>query len=104
MTGSVIVAAVRTPVGRFGSALRSCSAVDLGAVAIAEAGGETDPGVLPELVDGARPPGDPEDDDLPLPRRELVERQEDPAQGREPSEEKRVMGERREDVQRAAVE
>jgi acetyl-CoA C-acetyltransferase len=37
MTGSVIVAAVRTPVGRFGSALRSCSAVDLGAVVIAEA-------------------------------------------------------------------
>ena len=37
MTASVIVAAVRTPVGRFGSALRSCSAVDLGAVAIAEA-------------------------------------------------------------------
>ena len=37
MTGSVIVAAVRTPVGRFGSALRSCSAMDLGAVAIAEA-------------------------------------------------------------------
>jgi acetyl-CoA C-acetyltransferase len=37
MAGSVIVAAVRTPVGRFGSALRSCSAVDLGAVAIAEA-------------------------------------------------------------------
>jgi acetyl-CoA C-acetyltransferase len=37
MTTSVIVAAVRTPVGRFGSALRSCSAVDLGAVAIAEA-------------------------------------------------------------------
>jgi acetyl-CoA C-acetyltransferase len=37
MTGSVIVAAVRTPVGRFGSVLRSCSAVDLGAVAIAEA-------------------------------------------------------------------
>jgi acetyl-CoA C-acetyltransferase len=34
---SVIVAAVRTPVGRFGSALRSHSAVDLGAVAIAEA-------------------------------------------------------------------
>jgi acetyl-CoA C-acetyltransferase len=33
----VIVAAVRTPVGRFGSALRSRSAVDLGAVAIAEA-------------------------------------------------------------------
>src|SRR5215208_1361903 len=37
MTGSVIVAAVRTPVGRFGSALRSCSAVELGAVVIAEA-------------------------------------------------------------------
>ena len=37
MTRSVIVAAVRTPVGRFGSALRSCSAVDLGAVANAEA-------------------------------------------------------------------
>jgi acetyl-CoA C-acetyltransferase len=37
MTTSVIVAAVRTPVGRFGSVLRSCSAVDLGAVAIAEA-------------------------------------------------------------------
>jgi acetyl-CoA C-acetyltransferase len=37
MTRSVIVAAVRTPVGRFGSALRSCSAVDLGAVAIREA-------------------------------------------------------------------
>jgi acetyl-CoA C-acetyltransferase len=37
MTGSVIVAAVRTPVGRFGSALRSRSAVDLGAVVIAEA-------------------------------------------------------------------
>jgi len=34
---SVIVSAVRTPVGRFGSALRSHSAVDLGAVAIAEA-------------------------------------------------------------------
>ena len=34
---SVIVAAVRTPVGKFGSALRSRSAVDLGAVAIAEA-------------------------------------------------------------------
>jgi acetyl-CoA C-acetyltransferase len=37
MTRSVIVAAVRTPVGRFGSALRFCSAVDLGAVAIREA-------------------------------------------------------------------
>ena len=47
MTGSVIVAAVRTPVGRFGSALRSCSAVDLGAVAIAEA-----------LARGRVPPGE----------------------------------------------
>jgi acetyl-CoA C-acetyltransferase len=37
MARSVIVAAVRTPVGRFGSALRAHSAVDLGAVAIAEA-------------------------------------------------------------------
>src|ERR671935_2977906 len=37
MTRSVIVSAVRTPVGKFGSALRSCSAVDLGAVAIREA-------------------------------------------------------------------
>ncbi len=34
MPRSVIVAAVRTPVGRFGSALRSRSAVDLGAVAV----------------------------------------------------------------------
>jgi acetyl-CoA C-acetyltransferase len=47
MTASVIVAAVRTPVGRFGSALRSCSAVDLGAVAIAEA-----------LARGGVPPGE----------------------------------------------
>jgi acetyl-CoA C-acetyltransferase len=37
MTRSVIVSAVRTPVGRFGSALSPCSAVDLGAVAIREA-------------------------------------------------------------------
>jgi acetyl-CoA C-acetyltransferase len=37
MTRSVIVSAVRTPVGRFGSSLRSRSAVELGAVAIAEA-------------------------------------------------------------------
>lgn len=44
---SVIVSAVRTPVGRFGSALRSRSAVDLGAVAIAEA-----------LVRARVPPGD----------------------------------------------
>jgi acetyl-CoA C-acetyltransferase len=47
MTGSVIVAAVRTPVGRFGSALRSCSAVELGAVVIAEA-----------LARGRVPPGE----------------------------------------------
>jgi acetyl-CoA C-acetyltransferase len=37
MASSVIVSAVRTPVGRFGSALQSCAAVDLGAVAIAAA-------------------------------------------------------------------
>jgi acetyl-CoA C-acetyltransferase len=37
MTRSVIVGAVRTPVGKFGSSLRSRSAVELGAVAIAEA-------------------------------------------------------------------
>jgi acetyl-CoA C-acetyltransferase len=37
MARSVIVGAVRTPVGRFGSGLRSRSAVDLGAIAIAEA-------------------------------------------------------------------
>jgi acetyl-CoA C-acetyltransferase len=37
MTHSVIVGAVRTPVGRFGSSLRSRSAVELGAVAIAGA-------------------------------------------------------------------
>jgi acetyl-CoA C-acetyltransferase len=34
---SVIVSAVRTPVGKYGSALHSCSAVDLGAAAIGEA-------------------------------------------------------------------
>jgi acetyl-CoA C-acetyltransferase len=39
MRRSVIVAAVRTPVGKYGSALRNCSAVDLGAVAIREAVG-----------------------------------------------------------------
>jgi acetyl-CoA C-acetyltransferase len=37
MVRSVIVSAVRTPVGKFGSALRDCSAVDLGAVAIRHA-------------------------------------------------------------------
>ncbi|HEU4488193.1 MAG TPA: acetyl-CoA C-acyltransferase, partial [Actinomycetota bacterium] len=35
--GSVIVSAVRTPVGRFGSALGSASAVELGATAISAA-------------------------------------------------------------------
>src|SRR5437588_568972 len=37
MARSVIVSAVRTPVGKFGSALRERSAVELGAVAIGEA-------------------------------------------------------------------
>jgi acetyl-CoA C-acetyltransferase len=37
MARSVIVSAVRTPVGKFGSALRERSAVELGAVAIAKA-------------------------------------------------------------------
>jgi len=37
MTHSVIVSAVRTPVGKFGSALRDCSAVELGGVVIREA-------------------------------------------------------------------
>jgi acetyl-CoA C-acetyltransferase len=37
MARSVIVSAVRTPVGRFGSALRPCSAVELGARAIGAA-------------------------------------------------------------------
>jgi acetyl-CoA C-acetyltransferase len=49
MTRSVIVAAVRTPVGRFGSALRSRSAVDLGAVAIREAVARA--GIPPAAVD-----------------------------------------------------
>jgi acetyl-CoA C-acetyltransferase len=49
MTRSVIVGAVRTPVGRFGSALRSCSAVELGAAAIAGALART--GVAPAEVD-----------------------------------------------------
>jgi acetyl-CoA C-acetyltransferase len=49
MTRSVIVGAVRTPVGRFGSALRSRSAVELGAVAIAEALARA--GVSPGEVD-----------------------------------------------------
>jgi acetyl-CoA C-acetyltransferase len=37
MSRTVITSAVRTPVGKYGSALRSCSAVDLGAAAIREA-------------------------------------------------------------------
>ena len=49
MTRSVIVAAVRTPVGRFGSALGSRSAVELGGVAIAEALARA--GVSPAEVD-----------------------------------------------------
>jgi acetyl-CoA C-acetyltransferase len=49
MTRSVIVGAVRTPVGRFGSALRSRSAVELGAVAIA--GALARGGVAPAEVD-----------------------------------------------------
>ena len=49
MRRSVIVSAVRTPVGKYGSALRSCSAVDLGAIAIGEAVRRAK--VAPEEVD-----------------------------------------------------
>jgi acetyl-CoA C-acetyltransferase len=49
MTRSVIVSAVRTAVGRFGSAFRSRSAVDLGAVAIREAVRRS--AVSPEEID-----------------------------------------------------
>jgi len=54
MTGSVIVSAVRTPVGRFGSALSPCSAVDLGAVAIrgAVARAAISPTVIDHVVMG----------------------------------------------------
>src|SRR5438105_9704574 len=54
MAPSVIVAAVRTPVGRFGAALRSCSAVDLGSVAIAEAvrRAGVDPGGVDDVLMG----------------------------------------------------
>lgn len=49
MARSVIVSAARTPVGKFGCALRSCSAVDLGAVVIREA--VTRAGISPAEVD-----------------------------------------------------
>ena len=49
MTRSVIVAAVRTPVGKYGGGLRDCTAVDLGAVAIGEAVRRA--GVPPDQVD-----------------------------------------------------
>ena len=49
MRRSVIVSAVRTPVGKYGSALRSCSAVDLGAIAIGEAVRRAK--VAPEQID-----------------------------------------------------
>jgi acetyl-CoA C-acetyltransferase len=45
---SVIVSAVRTPVGKYGSALRGCSAVELGGVAIREAVGRS--GIAPEDI------------------------------------------------------
>ncbi len=46
---SVIVSAVRTPVGKFGSGLRSRSAVDLGAVAIREAVARS--AIAPDQID-----------------------------------------------------
>jgi len=46
---SVIVSAVRTPVGKYGSALRSCSAVDLGAIVIGEAVGRAK--IAPDEID-----------------------------------------------------
>jgi acetyl-CoA C-acetyltransferase len=49
VTRSVIVAAVRTPVGKYGGGLRECTAVDLGAVAIGEAVRRA--GVPPDEVD-----------------------------------------------------
>ena len=49
MTRSVIVSAVRTPVGKFGAGLRGCSAMDLGAVAIRAAVARA--GVPPDQVD-----------------------------------------------------
>ena len=54
MTRSVITSAVRTPVGKFGGALRSCEAVDLGAVAIREAVARAgvEPGEIDHVVMG----------------------------------------------------
>ena len=49
MSRSVIISAVRTPVGKFGSALRSCTAVELGAVAIE--GAVTQAAVPPAQID-----------------------------------------------------
>ena len=49
MRRSVIVSAVRTPVGKYGSALRSCSAVDLGATVIGEAVGRAS--IAPDEID-----------------------------------------------------
>jgi len=49
MSGSVIVSAVRTPVGKYGASLRSRSAVDLGATAVGEAVARA--GIAPEEVD-----------------------------------------------------
>jgi acetyl-CoA C-acetyltransferase len=49
MNRSVIVSAVRTPVGKFGSGLRRSEAVDLGAVAIREAVARAD--VPPDAID-----------------------------------------------------
>ena len=54
MTRSVIVSAVRTPVGRFGSALASRSAVELGAVAVGDAlaGAGVSPGAVDYVLMG----------------------------------------------------
>ena len=49
MTRSVIVSAVRTPVGKYGAGLRSLTAVDLGAVAIEAATARA--GIPPTAVD-----------------------------------------------------
>jgi acetyl-CoA C-acetyltransferase len=49
MTSSVIVSAVRTPVGKYGSAFRKRSAVELGAVAVREAVARA--GIAPETID-----------------------------------------------------